>query len=60
MFVAVDLNVHRPRQTIAPFELDIFDDARAETVPPAWIDRELPAYTTVFERSRVAKTGLLE
>ncbi len=60
MFVSVDLDVQRPRHAIAPFEFDVFDDARPEPVPPAWIDQEWPAYARVLEDSLVAKSGLLE
>jgi len=60
MFVGVDLYVHWLRHPIAPFELDVFDDAGAEPVAPARINHKLAAYTRVLEYAFVTQSRLLE
>ena len=60
MLVSVDTNFNGLGNAIAPFELDIFDDAWLKTVAPARVDNELSADAGVFEFAFVGQPGLLE
>lgn len=60
MFVAIHSNVDRRGHTVTPFEFDVLDDTRFESVTPARVDDELPAHARVLERPFVGKSRLLE
>ena len=58
MLVVVHRDVHRLRQPVVPLELHVLDDPGTEPMPPARVDRELPADAAVAEPSFVPQPGL--